>query len=224
MFVGKKFDATTAHPRKGTLIDNKKLAKNLTFISFANQNTKVLNYILLIVSTLSAAVMICGLMVSLVIKNFQYWPPPNKNSWQHSSFRWLFRGLVFPIIGLTVMHFEYDASPIGTTRYIFGIILLFVGFGAAFAGTNSLGWANAFGEAKGLKTTGWYAYSRNPIYVATWVGLIGWGLIANSIIVNTLLLVWGVFYIVATFLEEPWLEQEYGDEFLNYKSRVRRFL
>ena len=39
-----------------------------------------------------------------------------------------------------------------------------------------------------------------------------------------LLLMWALFYLLAPFLEEPWLEQEYGSEYLAYKKRVPRFL
>lgn len=179
----------------------------------------------LFILSLLSAVFIVGLVVmSLVKKQFQFWPPADEKTWQHKTIRWLFRGMVYPLVGLCLLTFKFDASTAGMVRYGIGALLLIIGFGVAFKGTNFLGWRNAFGEAQGLKTNGLFAYSRNPIYVATWVGLIGWGLIANSGLVTILLVIWAIFYVGAPFLEEPWLEHEYGDAFRAYKKSVRRFL
>jgi len=87
-----------------------------------------------------------------------------------------------------------------------------------------MGWRNAFGEKLGLMTTGWFAWSRNPIYVFTWVGLIGWAMIANHGLVSLLLIAWALMYIIAPFFKEPWLEAEYGKTYCNYKQVVRRFI
>lgn len=156
-------------------------------------------------------------------EQFQFWPPPSENSWQHKAFRWLFRGMVYPLIVLTIVTFEYDPKSPSLLRYAIGILLLIIGFGLAFSVTFSLGYKNAFGKADGLKTTGWYAWSRNPIYVVTWVGLIGWGLIASSSLVSIVLVMWALLYLIAPFLEEPWLEQNYGESFKQYKLKTRRF-
>jgi protein-S-isoprenylcysteine O-methyltransferase Ste14 len=87
-----------------------------------------------------------------------------------------------------------------------------------------MGWRNAFGEKKGLVTDGWFAISRNPVYVATWAGLLGWGLVLGQSSVTGLLTLWALLYVLAPFLEERWLEQQYGDEFRRYKSSVARFV
>ena len=87
-----------------------------------------------------------------------------------------------------------------------------------------LGWGNAHGEAKGLVVTGWYRWSRNPIYVASFVGMLGWGLFVNSSYVYTILSLWALMYVLAPFIEEPWLQKKYGDEFSIYKTKVPRFV
>ena len=113
------------------------------------------------------------------------------------------------------------------TRYVaiaIGGILFCMGFGFAVRLTLHMGWRNAFGEKRGLVTDGFFSKSRNPVYVATWVGLAGWALIANSFLVSMLLGFWAVLYLLAPIFEEPWLEQMYGAEFRAYKQQVRRFL
>jgi len=72
---------------------------------------------------------------------------------------------------------------------------------------------------------GLYAYSRNPIYLALALASIGIGIIANSIWMATSFIpaLWLVFYI-AIKKEEVYLEEKFGQEYLTYKNRVRRWL
>ena len=155
---------------------------------------------------------------------FQFFPPPNKQSWQHKTFLGLFRLYLYPLIVLTLLVFEPLEGTRAWAQYGVGSLLLLIGFGMAIRITLYMGWRNAFGEKLGLMTTGWFAWSRNPIYVFTWVGLIGWAMIANHGLVSLLLIAWALMYIIAPFFKEPWLEAEYGKTYCNYKQVVRRFI
>ncbi len=76
-----------------------------------------------------------------------------------------------------------------------------------------------------LVTTGPFRFGRNPMYVGLTIGLIG-----MAIIIGTLAL----FFVPLAFLltmnwafvprEEKNLEQVFGEAYLNYKERVRRWL
>jgi protein-S-isoprenylcysteine O-methyltransferase Ste14 len=75
-----------------------------------------------------------------------------------------------------------------------------------------------------LVTTGIFAYSRNPIYVAFGFVLLGQFLLFS----NWILL---VYLIAAVWLfhrqvlrEEEFLKQQYGREYFEYSARVRRYL
>ena len=75
-----------------------------------------------------------------------------------------------------------------------------------------------------LVTTGVFAISRNPIYVAFWIVLFGQFLVFP----NWILL---VYLGAATWLfhrqvlrEEEYLKEHYGREYSEYCSRVRRYL
>jgi len=75
-----------------------------------------------------------------------------------------------------------------------------------------------------LVTTGVFAVSRNPIYVAIWIVVLGQFLVFP----NWILL---VYLCVATWLfhrqvlrEEAYLKQSYGSEYTDYASRVRRYV
>lgn len=160
---------------------------------------------------------------SVLAPKIQFWPPPSKDTWQYHVFWTLFRMLVLGIVLLSVLDYHHNGD-IGGLCFVIGSFLVFAGFGSAFYATFYLGWSNAHGEAKGLKTDGWFRWSRNPIYVVSIVGLVGAAILVNSHYVSYLLALWALTYIVAPFLEEPWLENEYGDEFLDYKARVPRFV
>lgn len=73
--------------------------------------------------------------------------------------------------------------------------------------------------------TGVYAYSRNPAYVGFCFVLVGLGIALNSLwvflsFVPSAILV----YHVAIRKEEAYLEEKFGEEYLQYKRKVRRWL
>ena len=174
-------------------------------------------------------VIICSLAIAILAitasstKVFQFFPPPKKEGWQHPTFMWLFRGFVYPLFVLSILNFKPIETRWDTLFLAIGIPLLIVGFGLAFWITFQMGWRNAFGEKRGLITTGWFSWSRNPVYVVTWVGLIGWLLSVRDSQVTILLAIWGLFYFFAPYFEEPWLEQMYGQPYLDYKAKTPRF-
>lgn len=180
----------------------------------------MVSYFLFALSASSGVVILCFSLID----RFQFWPPPGKRTWQHRTMLALFRVFVYALLVLTVVEFEPLTGMQAIVQYGLGGVLFLTGFGLAIAITLGMGWRNAFGEKKGLKTTGWFAWSRNPIYVVTWIGLIGWGLIANNLLVSILLASWALLYLLAPFREEPWLEQQYGEEYRTYKQTVRRFI
>lgn len=157
-------------------------------------------------------------------QRFQFFPPPSGKSWQHSLFKNLFRLFLYPLIALTYVKFEVGEETSDTLRLAFGGALLCIGIGFAFWITVQMGWRNAFGEKRGLKTDGWFRWSRNPVYVVTWIGLVGWGVIAQDTQATFLLSLWALMYLLAPIVEEPWLERKYGQEYDAYRKQVRRFI
>ncbi len=75
-----------------------------------------------------------------------------------------------------------------------------------------------------LVTTRLFSLSRNPVYVAIVLQTLGIGLLMNVVVAFEL---WGVlllFMIVVIRTEERFLKEKFGEEYLRYKKRVRRFL
>ena len=75
-----------------------------------------------------------------------------------------------------------------------------------------------------LITSGVFALSRNPIYVGFWLVMVGQFLIQP----NWILLVYAVaaagLFHRQVLREEGYLSQHYGNEYLAYTHRVRRYL
>jgi len=176
------------------------------------------------ISVLAVSAIFTLAAVSKLSGRFEFWPPPAAKTWQHRTFLALFRLFLYPLVVLSFLEFQIANNATGLSRQAIGGLLLLLGFGLALRITLQMGWRNAFGEKKGLVTDGWFAISRNPVYVATWVGLLGWGLALGQSSVTVLLALWALLYVLAPFLEERWLEQQYGDEFRRYKSSVARFV
>lgn len=175
------------------------------------------------VSIMSALLIIALSALSLLSTNVQFWPPPQKESWQFSTFWWLFRVMFITLIILCIIDFNGLGAP-NTIYYWVSTPLAVIGFGMATYATLGLGWKNAHGESRGLKTQGLFRWSRNPIYVFSIIGMVGLGFSINSQYVYWVLVLWATMYVGAPFLEEPWLEKKYGNEFLAYKARVPRFI
>jgi protein-S-isoprenylcysteine O-methyltransferase Ste14 len=75
-----------------------------------------------------------------------------------------------------------------------------------------------------LVTTGVFALSRNPIYVAFWIIMLGQFLIFPNWILLAYLPGAAWLFHRQVLREEEFLEQHYDQEYLQYCNRVRRYL
>jgi len=76
-----------------------------------------------------------------------------------------------------------------------------------------------------LITSGFYRWSRNPIYLGFCLFNIGIGLALNSLWIVLSFVPGAVLvYYIAIAREEAYLERAFGDEYLAYKAKVRRWL
>ena len=135
----------------------------------------------------------------------------------------------FAILGIGVDYIL--PAPIGLPKFTIyigiAISILSLGFIAYVArlfrnaGTTS----NPTGSVKMIVSSGPFAYSRNPIYTAACGIPIGLGLVFNNFY-TLLAFIPAVALVYATAIvkEEKYLERKFGDEYLDYKARVRRWI
>jgi protein-S-isoprenylcysteine O-methyltransferase Ste14 len=75
-----------------------------------------------------------------------------------------------------------------------------------------------------LVTHGLYRYSRNPMYCSVLLLLAGWAVLFGSTGLAWYTAAVAIaFHMRVVLGEEPWLEHTHGQEWLNYKGRVRRW-
>lgn len=91
----------------------------------------------------------------------------------------------------------------------------------ARAGTNII----PFSESTALVTGGVFSFSRNPMYMGMVLALAGTALVMNGL-VPWLVVMAFVAILRGLFIrhEEVLMEQTFGADYLDYKSRVRRWL
>ncbi|MFX1313068.1 MAG: methyltransferase family protein [Promethearchaeota archaeon] len=105
---------------------------------------------------------------------------------------------------------------------ILGLVWMFLGFIVLLISRRTI--KRIFRENK-LITIGIYGYVRDPIY-ATWILGIspGIALIFQSWILCFIPLVLYIVYRILIPIEEKFLENKYGDEYLSYKKHVWRII
>lgn len=78
---------------------------------------------------------------------------------------------------------------------------------------------------RNLVVTGFYKFSRNPMYVAVTLILIGWAMLFRSQALWTYAAIVAVmFHRRIVFFEERYLARAHGEEFSRYKTRVGRWV
>jgi protein-S-isoprenylcysteine O-methyltransferase Ste14 len=76
-----------------------------------------------------------------------------------------------------------------------------------------------------IVASGPFRFTRNPIYLGMMLGLIGLAIAFNSLwILVTLVPFFFLLRYGVVAREEAYLERKFGDAYLGYKSRVRRWL
>lgn len=101
----------------------------------------------------------------------------------------------------------------GLSVYIAGLLLLTVSA------------VNFAAPAKtGINQNGLYRFSRNPMYLAYFVFFIGCALMAQSLLLFAFIL---LFQITAHWIilsEERWCIETFGEAYLQYMEKVRRYI
>ena len=78
---------------------------------------------------------------------------------------------------------------------------------------------------KRLVTSGFYRYTRNPMYVAVLTVVMGWAtLFGAAVLVAYASVLFVVFSLFIRLYEEPRLAREFGKQYATYQSQVGRWL
>lgn len=111
----------------------------------------------------------------------------------------------------------------------FGAVVMLLGLGLMLWAASVFRKAGTGFQLEGggsvLVTTGPFRFSRNPMYLGILIWLIGFAVLLGSLIVFVVPL---IVFLLAQFLlipvEEKRMEQMFGEEYVVYRRRVRRWL
>jgi protein-S-isoprenylcysteine O-methyltransferase Ste14 len=175
--------------------------------------------ILLVVTTAFSL----GLMINLCCPKMRIWPPPGKHSWQF-WFVWISYGT--GAIGVSVIG-VLDWGSLGLNHWSvpwIGTGLILFALPLSEWGVRTLNVRQTLGLQGQLLTSGPYGYSRNPQYVAEILIYLGAILVTNSGMALTIGVLMMLWFLMAPFSEEPWLEKQFGKEYEDYCRTVPRFI
>lgn len=166
---------------------------------------------------------LAGAVWSIAVPERRLWPPASRRSWPY-VLNWTGFYVVCAInVLLLLMHWNSWVFPT-PLRFVAGVPLVVLGGLLALWGMVAAGWRNTSGLRDGFVSSGPYRFSRNPQYVGDIILFVGVSVIANSLLLWITHLLLALLFLVAPLAEEPWLEEQYGEAYREYRGRVRRFL
>ncbi len=155
---------------------------------------------------------------------FRFWPPPHACSWQF-ILAWFLAGVVAAIfLYLGLLDFNGAFLPAFFSRLPAALACFLLGAGIGFWGSFHFGLRATLGLGDRLVTSGPYRFTRNPQYIGDSLNILGYMLLTNTWLVWVLGIAGILLNYLAPFTEEPWLEQRFGQEYLEYRRQVPRFL
>jgi len=164
-----------------------------------------------------------SLLYSIQRPAARIWPPPGKSSWQ---FWWVWTLTLIATVGIVaVAVLDWDTFVFAHwLRYPVGAALCVGGTGFALWGVATLSPRTSTGLRGRLVAQGPYRYSRNPQYVGDIGLLLGIAVVSNSMLVLVLAVLGIACFYLSPFIEEPWLREQYGDAYEEYRKSVPRFI
>lgn len=138
--------------------------------------------------------------------------------------------LLITIAVMIVLHFVFPIMTIVSLPWnLLGIVPLVVGVVINMVADNTFRRANTpikpFEEPTALVTSEMYQVSRNPMYLGFVLILVGIAILLGSVMPYIVIPVFMIL-IEKSFIrvEEQGLEQKFGQQWLEYKQRVRRWV
>jgi protein-S-isoprenylcysteine O-methyltransferase Ste14 len=132
-------------------------------------------------------------------------------------------GFLVPMLMLRPRSSERSFQPIALVPVVIGtLLLLWCVRDFYVAGKGTLA---PWDPPQSLVVVGLYRWSRNPMYVAVSLILVGWAVAYSSQpLLIYALAVMALFYLRVVFGEEPWLARTHGEQWAQYRARVPRWL
>jgi protein-S-isoprenylcysteine O-methyltransferase Ste14 len=133
------------------------------------------------------------------------------------------------LVSIVIEHFFPTIFVHGPVRWIAGVLLVALGVALNIAGFVTQKHAGTdpipFNPTTKIVSHGLYRFSRNPMYIGFALWTLGVAILINSL--------WALMAVPVGLIsidllvvarEERYLERKFGEEYLSYKRRVRRWI
>ena len=111
---------------------------------------------------------------------------------------------------------------IKTDPYWFYVGLVIYGLGVLLCFVSVINFAKP--AENGINLKGLYHVSRNPMYVGYFVYFLGCVLLTQSLVLLAILFIFQVSAHWIILSEERWCVKKFGQEYIDYRNRVRRYI
>ena len=146
----------------------------------------------------------------------------SKNVWFYAMWL-LFYFVLLSHPALVVL--DWNSGPwTSPMRFILAGPVFAVGVAFLVTGMATLGLKNTSGIRDGFVARGPYRFTRNPQYVGDAFIFTSVSIVANSELVLVTHLLTVLVFVLAPLAEEPWLVEQYGEKYADYRREVPRFL
>ena len=179
--------------------------------------------VLIVVGLVIAVGTLAAILWSIAYPERRLWPPKRYTK-ATPVMVWVPTFTLFGIL-IVLGYMNWGSLQIPTwMQFGVGIPLIVAGNIVVWSEAAQFGIAQTGGAKGSLRTSGMYRYSRNPQYAADIAMIVGWIVLSGSLGAALTGLAGIAVLVAAPFAEEPWLREQYGSTFEDYKTTVRRFL
>lgn len=178
---------------------------------------------LFLVNVVSHYLLLAGVLYSILYPQSRVWPPKHKRAWSHTVTWFLF--YLTWILNVILIYLDWNSWLFKSNiRFYLGGPLILVGLIFVTWGIRHLGTQNTSGLKAGFVSSGPYRYMRNPQYFGDFLLFSGIILVSNSLYLLITHALTIFVFLLTPFTEETWLEEQYGEDYLEYKKKTARFL
>jgi protein-S-isoprenylcysteine O-methyltransferase Ste14 len=166
--------------------------------------------------------------------SIQTWRPRSPVMVSLGNFFFKYRDFLSPAVFIALVVLFRPRLPLGDARYrwitdVAGILICLAGLilRAAVVGFEYIkrGGKDKKVYADSLVVGGFFAHSRNPLYLGNFLGIVGFFVIHNNPWVYLIgLSFYTVLYLSIVAAEETFLHAKFGPEYEDYCRRVNRFI
>jgi len=173
----------------------------------------IMNGFLLLIPLILIRYGLLWLLNKEALKRAAFFPPPLGK--EKAAF-WSYQiATILLLIYLCFLKINIDSVRFSPGSVVYGLGMLFCIVSVSNFATPA---------KNGMNLKGLYRVSRNPMYVAYFIYFLGCVLLTRSFILLVLLIVFQVSAHWIILSEERWCVKKFGEEYVNYMKKVRRYI